>query len=349
MSTNNKPNYRIYDLTGGGATKDIYAESLEAAIEAGREWIEDGEWASEEGVIRKGKTLDASVREIVTRPENPLDIVYSLPWDLWSPEWDNASIRWFVDVSDIHDGEEGVSDAEERNKVAEALGQATGGRWEYHHDGERCVWVDLPADWPTKDITDEQDEHDCSGSYSDDEPECESEGLGKDEGGHDWRSPYSLLGGLKENPGVWGGVGTQITTKTVCACCGKYRTETDLGWQRNPGDPESVVEYSDADEDSEAWLVRIHEEDGWIPQWLAEQLDRPITTRFTEEQAKQYVAEHMDSEDKVFKLPGNSGYAEIKAHEDDDLEHVFAALAGRKATDEDRGEGLWSHCAQLAS
>jgi hypothetical protein len=208
----------------------------------------------------------------------------------------------------------------------------------------------LTIEWPDDDITDEQDEHDCSGTHSDPEPECESEGPGyDDEGGHDWRSPYSLLGGLRENPGVWGGAGTKITTKTVCACCGKYRTETDNGSQRNPGDPESVVEYSDADEDSEAWLVRIHEEDGWIPQWLAEQLDRPPTTKYTKESAEKYVAEHMDDEDTVFKLPGNSGYQEIKAHEDDDLGHVFAALAGRKATDEERGDGLWSHCVEMAS
>lgn len=253
MSTNNKPNYRIYDCTGGGVTHDIYAASLDEAIDAGREWIEDGDWASEDGVIRKGVTLDACVRPITT-----------------------------------------------------------------DEDGE--------------DITDDQQENDCSGSYSDEEPECESEGPGDDDGGHDWRSPYSLLGGLRENPGVWSRGGTVTVTKSVCACCGKYRTETDAGSQLDSGEPKSVVEYEDANEDSEAWLVLIHEEDGWIPQWLAEQLDRPPTTRYTEEQAKEYVAEHTDDDDL----------------DEDDLEHVFAALNRRRATDQERAEGLWSHCCAAA-
>lgn len=39
-----RPNYRIYDRTGGCATEDIYAESLEDAIRQGREWIEAGDW-----------------------------------------------------------------------------------------------------------------------------------------------------------------------------------------------------------------------------------------------------------------------------------------------------------------
>lgn len=53
------PNYRIYDRTGGGVTEDIYAESLDDAIERGREWITDGEWGDFQG------TLNCVVREIV--------------------------------------------------------------------------------------------------------------------------------------------------------------------------------------------------------------------------------------------------------------------------------------------
>ena len=45
----------------------------------------------------------------------------------------------------------------------------------------------------------------------------------------------------------------------------------------------------------------------------------------------------------------------VNSHTDDDvldegeLERAFAALAGRKPTDKDRAEGLWSHVCQLVS
>lgn len=75
----NQLNYRIYDRTGGGVTEDVYAASLEDAIEQGREWIEDGDWSGcgdndEDG----GKTcrtfrLDCVVREIVRYPESDED------------------------------------------------------------------------------------------------------------------------------------------------------------------------------------------------------------------------------------------------------------------------------------
>ena len=142
-----------------------------------------------------------------------------------------------------------------------------------------------------------------------------------------------------------------MTIIQVCALCGCRRTEHHAGSQRNPGEPESEVKYADADDATKAWMVEYHAEDGWIPQWLADRLDRTPTTRYTEETAKQYVADHMDDEDTVVKLPGNAGYLESRAHADDteDLEHVFAALIGRRATDKDRAEGLWSHCCQAVA
>lgn len=342
MSTNTKsPNYRIYDRTGGGATQDIYAESLDDAIRQGREWIEDGNWSSEDGTIRKGVTLDACVRPIM-RTVYYIEASYTgCATDRRGPyaSLDEAraaadSIRDTLEECDVEDANyayrlrETHPDAE----VEHVESYATG-------DGD-CDYTSIysvtgqDVDGLINDeATGDQDAADCSGSHSDEEPECTSEGPGDDDGGHDWRSPYSLLGGLRENPGVWGRGGTTTETKTVCACCGKYRTETHAGSQRNPGDAESVVEYSDADEDSEAWLVRIHEEDGWIPDWLAEQLDRPPTTRYTEETAKEYVESHTDDDDL----------------EAEDLEHVFAALTGRRATEKDRAEGLWSHCCQAVA
>jgi hypothetical protein len=265
----NKPNYRIYDRTGGGTTEDIYAESLADAIEQGREWIEDGDWSGvgAENADENGETtyrtieLECCVREIV------LD--------------DN-----------------GETDDDE---------------------------------------TDDGDYWNCSGEYSDQLPECEAPdsdfGLDeRDDEGHVWESPYSLVGGLRENPGVWGGSGTSMSFESVCARCGKYRREYEPGSQRNPDEALREITIRDRDEESEAWLKERHEDGGWIPDWLAEMLDCAPTVRYTSEEAAAWVEERGDDDDL----------------DEDDLEHVFAATFERRADDRDREEGLWSHlCAAL--
>lgn len=85
------------------------------------------------------------------------------------------------------------------------------------------------------------------------EPDCSD-----DE--HDWQSPYGLLGGIKENPGVWGN-GGGVVIRQVCARCGRYRI-TDT-WAQNPVSGvqglESVA-YEDADEASLAWVASLAEE-----------------------------------------------------------------------------------------
>lgn len=68
------PNYRIYDRTGGGCRHDIYAASLEDAIEQGRDWIEDGDWSGGDydydGNFRERTIkLDCCVREIAYVPD----------------------------------------------------------------------------------------------------------------------------------------------------------------------------------------------------------------------------------------------------------------------------------------
>ena len=69
------------------------------------------------------------------------------------------------------------------------------------------------------------------------EPEC------PDDVNHDWQSPYEILGGLKENPGVRGHGGGVIVSK-VCMYCGCERV-TDT-WAQNPENGEQglrSVEY----------------------------------------------------------------------------------------------------------
>lgn len=59
---------------------------------------------------------------------------------------------------------------------------------------------------------------DCPGEW-DLEPECpESE-----DGAHDWQAPYEIVGGIKENPGVWGN-GGGVIIYGCCMRCGCRRT-----------------------------------------------------------------------------------------------------------------------------
>ena len=67
---------------------------------------------------------------------------------------------------------------------------------------------------------------------------------------HDWRSPHDVVGGLTENPGVWGH-GAGLRVQEVCARCRCYRW-TDTG---HDGDGRTVtrVTYEHADERSIEW------------------------------------------------------------------------------------------------
>lgn len=81
------------------------------------------------------------------------------------------------------------------------------------------------------------------------EPEC------ADGHEHSWAAPFTLLGGLEENPGVWGH-GGGVIIRRVCRHCGTYKV-TDT-WATNPSDgtPMESVSYEDADDDSRAWVLR---------------------------------------------------------------------------------------------
>jgi len=70
-------------------------------------------------------------------------------------------------------------------------------------------------------------------TLNEDEPDCE------DGETHDWQSPYALLGGLEENPGVWGN-GGGVIIKEVCMHCGCLRV-TDT-WAQNPETGEQGLE-----------------------------------------------------------------------------------------------------------
>lgn len=83
------------------------------------------------------------------------------------------------------------------------------------------------------------------------EPDC------ADGADHDWQSPYEIVGGLRENPGVWSVGGTQVASKEVCSCCGAIRNTTS---ESTPGQYPRVpeqVEYEEATEETLAWVQSL--------------------------------------------------------------------------------------------
>lgn len=86
------------------------------------------------------------------------------------------------------------------------------------------------------------------------EPECS-------EDDHDWQSPYSLLGGLESNPGVWGhGGGVKYTE--VCMNCGCGR-HVDT-WAQDPQDGQQglySIEYVPREFEDEIERMKEEEEE----------------------------------------------------------------------------------------
>lgn len=83
------------------------------------------------------------------------------------------------------------------------------------------------------------------------EPDCE------DGQAHEWQSPYDLLGGLKENPGVQGHGGGVVITE-CCMICGCARV-TDT-WAQNPSTGEqglTSVKYEEGRFASEVHALHL--------------------------------------------------------------------------------------------
>lgn len=110
-------------------------------------------------------------------------------------------------------------------------------------DADGTIWIDV---FVRNALT--GDEETATVQLDADEPDCVD---GHD---HDWKAPYSVLGGLKENPGVWGHGGGLIMKK-VCAHCGMYQVTDTWAQDRSNGKQGlTSVSYEDADDDSLEWL-----------------------------------------------------------------------------------------------
>ena len=151
--------------------------------------------------------------------------------------------------------DDGNAEIEIEAESAEEAAQeyVDGGDW---GDRSETCWIDVyvtPVGDDGEAITDERER--ITITLDAEEPECED---GQE---HDWRSPYSLLGGVKGDPGVWGH-GGGVLIKEVCAHCGRYKV-TDT-WAQRPDTGEQgldSVEYMDADEDSLAYVERLKSDD----------------------------------------------------------------------------------------
>lgn len=84
----------------------------------------------------------------------------------------------------------------------------SGGDW--GSDDHETFWIKVY-------VTDEEGYRECvKVEVKPGEPPCTG-----DE--HDWQAPYEILGGLKENPGVWGsGGGVKYTLVCMTCGCGKH-------------------------------------------------------------------------------------------------------------------------------
>lgn len=189
-TTTAQNNYRIYDRTGGGVTHDIYAESLDDAIERGRAWIEEGDWGNGGGedsgegrTYHIGIDLDCEVRAIVRVPD--LRSITSLPAILDASVLPDGAVR-------VECGPETVLSMLPGRVIDVSQSDADG----YYDVVLADVALPLMID---EDATLDGDSHDCSGEYSETLPDCEqrdhaSDDDEQDDEGHDWRSPYSVVG-----------------------------------------------------------------------------------------------------------------------------------------------------------
>jgi hypothetical protein len=91
-------------------------------------------------------------------------------------------------------------------------------------------------------------------TLSPEEPKCSA-------GSHDWCSPYELVGGMKENPGVFSN-GGGVRIREVCKHCGVSRVTDTWATNRCDGTQgHETVEYFPAGEEELEWVEQQQEED----------------------------------------------------------------------------------------
>ena len=147
----------------------------------------------------------------------------------------------------------GASEIVEAESLEAALEQAR--EWAADGDYDERVSVRVYVDEIDEDGNAIPGEHASDSVDAGPEPCPEVTECGEEDEDHDWESPLELVGGLRENPGVFSIGGTAFRYETVCRNCGMYKTVTDAGMQRNPGQLDREIEYTPANERSLAWVA----------------------------------------------------------------------------------------------
>jgi hypothetical protein len=146
----------------------------------------------------------------------------------------------------------GASEIIEAENMAEAL--ETAREWASGGDyTDRCM-VRVYVDELDEDGN-ETGESESAEVMAGPEPKPEPTDCGDEDEDHDWQSPHELLGGCRENPGVWSLTGTAMSFDYVCGRCGIYKSVRTAGFQRNPGELAEKIEYREADGRSKEWLA----------------------------------------------------------------------------------------------
>lgn len=115
-------------------------------------------------------------------------------------------------------------------------------------DIKSTIWCTVYAwkRWTLGDVTLDEERAEFQIAIDPEEPECS-------ESTHEWVTPFSVLGGVKENPGVQGH-GGGVIYKEICKHCG-YLKVTDT-WAQNPENGQqglTSIRYEKDHEYLESW------------------------------------------------------------------------------------------------
>lgn len=192
------------------------AITAETAYDAASEYVRTGDWGT--GTLTETTWVRVYVqRDVSDIEERLVELIGDRDYSPHDTGW------WVYDADDLD---------------IELLGEMLLGECSLIIDESGDLCVDHDHDRESHTIAIDPPEPEC----------CAAE--------HDWQSPHELLGGAKENPGVWGH-GGGVIIRDCCADCGAYRVRDT--WAQDPATGEQGLEslrYEDADESSATWVAR---------------------------------------------------------------------------------------------
>lgn len=179
------------------------------------------------------ESLKAALAAGVTTPKLLADWIESSEYD----EDDNVLILSPNTWKTSSDSDDYEIEADSSEEAAQQY--VDGGDW----DRESTCWVEVKAwriglDEDGDEVEIDEEFHTITLDPS--EPDC------LDGETHMWKSPFSIVGGIKENPGVWGS-GGGVIIQECCMLCGCEKV-TDT-WAQNPNNGEqglTSVQYEES-------------------------------------------------------------------------------------------------------